>query len=192
MHYHTVHTEWHKIITSQPESSQTKKNKSKLYLILACSRLRDGGGKSFSNKKCEKRAGAGERQGSPIFPAATAPFPKSCAFYFRFARFNQFNTFPLYYLRAWHRLSLPLSKGLDDRPHPHCPLPPPYLKVWILRCRLTLTVKNFQVISNLLFQFIHTISGILVGPRESLNWKNQFPCSLKHSLETFQDLKTCS
>ena len=62
---------------------------------LACSRLRDGGGKSFSNKKCEKR--------SPIFPAATAPFPKSCASYFRFARFN---TFPLYYLRAWHRLLL--------------------------------------------------------------------------------------
>ena len=31
------------------------------YLALACSRLRDGGGKSFSNKKCEKRAGAGER-----------------------------------------------------------------------------------------------------------------------------------
>ena len=30
---------------------------------VACSRLRDGGGKSFSNKKCEKRAGAGERQG---------------------------------------------------------------------------------------------------------------------------------
>ena len=28
---------------------------------LACSRLRDGGGKSFSKKKCEKRAGAGER-----------------------------------------------------------------------------------------------------------------------------------
>ena len=27
---------------------------------LACSRLRDSGGKSFSNKKCEKRAGAGE------------------------------------------------------------------------------------------------------------------------------------
>ena len=63
---------------------------------LACSRLRDGGGKSFSNKKCEKRAGAGER-----LPAATAPFLKSCASYFRFARFN---TFPLYYLRAWHRL----------------------------------------------------------------------------------------
>ena len=30
---------------------------------VACSRLRDGGGKSFSKKKCEKRAGAGERQG---------------------------------------------------------------------------------------------------------------------------------
>ena len=38
---------------------------------------------------------------SPIFPAATAPFPKSRASYFRFARFN---TFPQYYLRAWHRL----------------------------------------------------------------------------------------
>ena len=56
----------------------------------------------------------------------TAPFPKSCASYFRFARFNtfplyylrawhkscasyfrfaRFNTFPLYYLRAWHRLT---------------------------------------------------------------------------------------
>ena len=30
-------------------------------LVVACSRLRDGGGKSFSNKKCEKRAGAEER-----------------------------------------------------------------------------------------------------------------------------------
>ena len=60
-------------------------------------------GKSFSNKKGEKRAGVGERQG--IFPAATAPFPKSCASYFRFARFN---TFPLYYLRAWHRLYMVL------------------------------------------------------------------------------------
>ena len=27
---------------------------------LACSRLRDGGGKSFSNKKCKKRGGWGE------------------------------------------------------------------------------------------------------------------------------------
>ena len=41
------------------------------------------------------------------FPAATAPFPKSCASYFRFTRF--LNTFPLYYLRAWHRLSLKLQ-----------------------------------------------------------------------------------
>ena len=66
---------------------------------LACSRLRDGGGKSFSNKKCEKRAGAGEtcsrlRDGG-------GKRAGSCASYFRFARFN---TFPLYYLRAWHRL----------------------------------------------------------------------------------------
>ena len=62
---------------------------------VAWSRLRDGGGKSFSNKKCEKHAA--------IFPAAIAPFPKSCPSYFRFARFN---TFPLYYLRAWHRVIL--------------------------------------------------------------------------------------
>ena len=32
-------------------------------LTLTCSRLRDSGEKSFSKKKCEKRAGAGERQG---------------------------------------------------------------------------------------------------------------------------------
>ena len=38
----------------------------------------------------------------PIFLAATAPFPKSRASYFRFARFN---TSALYYLRAWHRLA---------------------------------------------------------------------------------------
>ena len=68
-------------------------------LLVAGSRLRDGGGKSFRKKKCEKRAGAGERQGSAT--AAAVSFPKSCASYFRFARFN---TFPLYYLRAWHRL----------------------------------------------------------------------------------------
>ena len=77
---------------------------SRLSVSLACSRLRNKGEKSFRKKKCEKRAGTGERQGgSPIFPAATAPFPKSCASYFRFARFN---TFPLYYLRVWHRLQL--------------------------------------------------------------------------------------
>ena len=65
---------------------------------LACFRLRDGGGKSFSNKKCEKRAGAGERQGGGDCThffltacsgiSATATFPKSCASYFRFAPFN--------------------------------------------------------------------------------------------------------
>ena len=66
------------------------------YQTLACSRLRDSGEKSFSKKKCEKRVGAGERQG-----VATAPFPKLRASYFRFARFN---TYPPYYLRAWHRL----------------------------------------------------------------------------------------
>ena len=68
--------------------------------IVACSRLRDSGAKSFSKKKCKKRAGAGER-----FLGSTAPFPKSRASYFRFARFN---TSAIYYLRAWHRL-FPLS-----------------------------------------------------------------------------------
>ena len=41
-------------------------------------------------KKCEKRAGAGERH----FSRRYRPFPKSRASYFR----------PPYYLRAWHRL----------------------------------------------------------------------------------------
>ena len=41
---------------------------------------------------------------------APAPFPKSCPSYFRFARFN---TFPLYYLRAWHRLSPGSNPGFD-------------------------------------------------------------------------------
>ena len=48
-----------------------------------------------SLKKCQQAL-------SPIFPAATAPFPKSRPSYFRFAPFN---TCPLYYLRAWHRLA---------------------------------------------------------------------------------------
>ena len=39
--------------------------------------------------------------------APPPPFPKSCASYFRFARFN---TFPLYYLRAWHRLEADMTK----------------------------------------------------------------------------------
>ena len=63
---------------------------------LACSRLRDGGGKSFSNiiRNAKNAQGLGR-------DSVTAPFPKSGASYFRFARFN---TFPLYYMRAWHRL----------------------------------------------------------------------------------------
>ena len=39
-----------------------------------------------SHSKIRKRAGAGERRGGGIFPAATAPFAKSRASYFRFAR----------------------------------------------------------------------------------------------------------
>ena len=58
---------------------------------LACSRLRDGGGKEMVAKNARGRGR----------DSATAPFPKSGASYFRFARFN---TFPLYYMRAWHRL----------------------------------------------------------------------------------------
>ena len=61
---------------------------------LACSRLRDSGGKSFSNKKCEKRAGAGERQGGslPFFAPPPPPFPSR-------ARLNfTFNKFPLHIL----------------------------------------------------------------------------------------------
>ena len=53
--------------------------------VLACFRLRDSGEKSFSIKKCEKRIGAG----------------RTCLI-FRSARFN---TSPLYYLRACHRLT---------------------------------------------------------------------------------------
>ena len=41
----------------------------------------------------------------------TAPFPKSCASYFRFAHFN---TFPLYYLRAWHRLHFACSGSQSE------------------------------------------------------------------------------
>ena len=58
-------------------------------LILACSRLRDSGGKSFSKKKCKTRAGAGVPPPPPRFPVAS---------YFRL-----FSS-PLYYLRAWHGL----------------------------------------------------------------------------------------
>ena len=68
---------------------------------LACSRLWDSGEKSFSKKKCEKRAGNGDRGPFSSPPPPPFPFPKSRASYFRFARFN---TPALYYLRAWHRL----------------------------------------------------------------------------------------
>ena len=44
-------------------------------LILACSRLRDSGEKSFSKKKCEKRAGAGERR--PFFSPPPSPFSRA-------------------------------------------------------------------------------------------------------------------
>ena len=49
---------------------------------------------------------------------------------------------------------------------------------FLQKCRLTLTVKKFQGISNL------TISADLHGilaPKEFLNWKNQRPCSQKHT-----------
>ena len=86
--------------SSGMNSSRSGKSKG-ISLQVRDSLFRDSGEKSFSKKKCEKRAGAGERQGG-IFLAATAPFPKSRASYFRFARFN---TSALYYLRAWHRVS---------------------------------------------------------------------------------------
>ena len=59
------------------------------FLFCLRSRLRDSGEKAFSKKKCEKRAGAGERQPPPPFPSRARLI---------------FNTSALYYLRAWHRL----------------------------------------------------------------------------------------
>ena len=73
--------------------------------FLACSRLQDSGERSFSEKKCEKGAGAHFSSiFSPIFPAATAPFPPSRARLI-FA-LPVLNTSPLYYLRAWHKLRI--------------------------------------------------------------------------------------
>ena len=43
-------------------------------LVLACSRLRDGGGKSFSKKKFEKSRGLG-RDRAAFFPTPPPPFP---------------------------------------------------------------------------------------------------------------------
>ena len=111
---------------------------------IACCRLRDGGGKSFSNNKCDKPAGAGKRQG------ATAAFPKSGgASYFRFARFN---TFPLYYLRAWHRLC---RKGMIVR----------YTYSWqgnsVTLSKNRLTIVTMGVVTCMLHQFVegHFMSG---------------------------------
>ena len=59
--------------------------------MIACSRLRDSGGKSFSNKKCEKRAGAGERVLISLL----------------------ISSHYVYYLRAWHRLMI--SKLSDSK-----------------------------------------------------------------------------
>ena len=51
---------------------------------------RDGGEKLFSKKNAKNALGLGRRQG-PSFPSGSR-------------RFARFNTSPLYYLRAWHRL----------------------------------------------------------------------------------------
>ena len=60
---------------------------------LACSRLRDSGGKSFSNKKCEKRAGAGERhRHRPLSQVVVVLISLLISSHYT------------YYLRAWHRL----------------------------------------------------------------------------------------
>ena len=74
-------------------------------------------------RKAKNARGLGrDRAVSPIFPAATAPFPKSCASYFHLVRFN---TFPLYYLRAWHRLVLRLSLFLCFPGLQHFVIEPP-------------------------------------------------------------------
>ena len=62
--------------------------------ILACSRLRDSGEKSFSKKKI----------------AATAPFPRVARILFWSA---------LFYLRAWHRLLRPWWRYSDRQVHGH-------------------------------------------------------------------------
>ena len=81
---------------------------------LACSRLRDGGGKSFSNKKCEsgnKKCECGActhffYRPVPVYPPPP-PFPSRAPLIF--ALLLLIRWFPLYYLRAWHRLGLPKS-----------------------------------------------------------------------------------
>ena len=53
------------------------------------------------------------------------------------------------------------------------------------KCQLILTVRKFRGISNLT---ISTDPQGILAPEESLNWKNQSPCSQKHS---FVDITTC-
>ena len=64
-------------------------------MALACSRLQDMV-KRRSVKRCQKKCKNARALGRD-----RALFPESRASYFRSARFN---TSPLYYLRAWHRL----------------------------------------------------------------------------------------
>ena len=69
------------------------------HVNVACSRLRDSGEKSFSKKKWEKRAGAGERRGGAShFSHRHRPLSQVARVLFSL---YSFNTSPLYYLRAW-------------------------------------------------------------------------------------------
>ena len=77
-------------------------------LLVSCSRLRDGGEKSFSEKRKENATNARGlgRDGAPA-----PPFPSRARLIF--------NTSPLYYLRAWHRLrSLITSSQRLSSSHP--------------------------------------------------------------------------
>ena len=56
-----------------------------------------------------------------------------------------------------------------------------------LKCRVILTAKAFQGISNL--TILADLHGLL-APEKCLNWKNLGPCSQKQSLWTLQDLTT--
>ena len=70
---------------------------------VACYRLRDSGGKSFSNKKCEKRAGAEERQ----FSRRHRPLSQVVRVLISLLIRSHY----VYYLRAWHRLPPPLAEN---------------------------------------------------------------------------------
>ena len=77
--------------------------------------------------------------------AATAPFPKSRASYFRFARFN---TSALYYLRAWHRLALyEQSASHSFRASPKMSRSPRLAhKAPVIQARIRLTVNVWTVL----------------------------------------------